>query len=199
MLDRTIPFYNTIMKCSDFRHRSVELPDDFSIVSYQDGYEKEWAKLEYAIGDFDSVTDAEQYFVNTYLQDPESFPNILFALNKNHDVIGSCIAWQDMQGPDRVSSLHWLVVQEQYQGKGLGRALCTAVMNIYAEHGTFPVYVHTQPWSWKAILLYLSLGFKLQKTDTFSNYENEYEEAMAELRDQVTESQYEMLQQSSED
>ena len=64
MLDRTIPFYNTIMKCSDFRHRSVELPDDFSIVSYQDGYEKEWAKLEYAIGDFDSVTDAEQYFVN---------------------------------------------------------------------------------------------------------------------------------------
>ena len=49
MLDRTIPFYNTIMKCSDYRYRDVKLPDGFSIVSYRDGYEKEWAKLEYAI------------------------------------------------------------------------------------------------------------------------------------------------------
>ena len=58
MLDRTIPFCNTIMKCSDYEYRNVELPDGFSVVSYQSGYEKEWAKLEYAIGDFDSVTEA---------------------------------------------------------------------------------------------------------------------------------------------
>jgi hypothetical protein len=51
-------------------------------------------------------------------------------------------------------------------------------MNIYAERQGLPVYIHTQPWSWKAILLYISLGFKLQKTDTFSYYENEYEKAM---------------------
>ena len=57
MLDRTIPFCNTIMKCSDYEYRNVELPDGFSVVSYQSGYEKEWAKLEYAIGDFDSVTE----------------------------------------------------------------------------------------------------------------------------------------------
>ena len=48
MLDRTIPFCNTIMKCSDYSPRPVELPDGFSIVSYQYGYENEWAKLEYA-------------------------------------------------------------------------------------------------------------------------------------------------------
>ena len=100
MLDRTIPFCNTIMKCSDYSHRNVELPDGFSIVPYQHEheYEKEWAKLEYAIGDFDSVTKAEKYFIETYLQKPEIFPNILFMLNKDHDVAGSCIAWQDMQG-----------------------------------------------------------------------------------------------------
>ena len=61
MLDRTIPFYNTIMKCSDYSLRHAELPDGFSIVTYQRGYEKEWAKLEYAIGDFDSVTEAENW------------------------------------------------------------------------------------------------------------------------------------------
>ncbi len=199
MLDRTIPFYNTIMKCSDYSPRHVELPDGFSIVSYQHGFEKEWAKLEYDIGDFDSLEAAEKYFVETYLQNSELFPNILFLLNRGHEIAGSCIAWHDMQGENSVSSLHWLVVQERYQGRGLGRALGTAVMNIYAERGALPVYIHTQPWSWKAVLLYFSLGFRLQKTDTFSHYENEYGKAMAELRKTVSEEQYELLLQSSEE
>ena len=199
MLDRTIPFCNTIMKCSDYEYRDVELPDGFSIVSYQPGFEREWAKLECAIGDFDSETEAEMYFVETYLQKAGLFPNILFAMNKANDIIGSCIAWQDMQGINSVSSLHWLVFDEQYQGNGLGRALATAVMNIYVKDEALPVYIHTQPWSWKAILLYISLGFRLQKTDTFSHYENEYEKAMTELRKIISAEQYELLQQSSEE
>ena len=199
MPDRTIPFYNTIMKCSEYICRNVDLPDGFSITSYQYGYEREWAKLENAIGDFGSVKEAEKYFTETYLQNPELIPNILFALNKDGDVVGSCIAWQDMQGINNVSSLHWLVVDERYQGIGLGRALCTAVMNIYVKHQGLPVYIHTQPWSWKAILLYLSLGFKLQKTDTFLHYENEYGKAITELRKIVSEEQYELLKQSSEE
>lgn len=199
MLDRTIPFCNTIMKCSDYSPRPVELPDGFSIVPYQNGYEKEWAKLEYAIGDFDSLEAAEKYFIETYLQNFKLCPNILFILNRGHGIVGSCIAWQDMQGENSVSSLHWLVVQEQYQGIGLGKALSTAVMNIYAERKALPVYIHTQPWSWKAILLYRSLGFRLQKTDTFSHYENEYGKAMTELRKIVSEDQYELLLRSSED
>ena len=187
------------MKCTDYRHRNVELPDGFSIVSYRDGYEKEWAKLEYAIGDFGSAAEAEEYFAETYLQDPELFPNILFIINKDRDTAGSCIAWRDTQGINRVSSLHWLVVDEQYQGIGLGRALATAVMNIYADQGALPVYIHTQPWSWKAILLYLSLGFKLQKTETFSHYENEYGKAMGALGKVVREDQYELMLHLSEE
>ena len=199
MLDRTIPFCNTIMKCSDYKYRNIELPDHFSVVSYQSGYEKEWAKLEYAVGDFGSVTEAEKYFVETYLQKSESYPNILFARNRENDIVGSCIAWQDMRGSDSVSSLHWLVVDERYQGIGLGRALATAVMNIYVKQNGLPVYIHTQPWSWKAILLYISLGFKLQKTDSFSHYENEYDKAMSELRKIVTAEKYELLKSSSEE
>ena len=198
MLDRTIPFYNTILKCSDYRFKEVELPDGFSIVSYQLGFEKKWARLECSIGDFGSLEKAEQYFTDTYLQNPDLYPQILFAVDKDNGVAGSCIAWQDPKGESRVSSLHWLVVDEQYQGIGLGRALSTSVMNIYAGQEALPVYIHTQPWSWKAILLYLSLGFKLQKTDTFSHYENEYDKAMTELRKVVSEEQYELMLQLSE-
>lgn len=155
--------------------------------------------MEYAIGDFDSAAEAEKYFAEAYLQKAESLANILFAMNGDHDIVGSCIAWQDMRGENSVSSLHWLVVDERYHRLGLGRALGTAVMNIYARHQGLPVYIHTQPWSWKAILLYTSLGFKLQKTDTFSHYENEYEKAMTELGKIVTAEQYERLKQLSEE
>lgn len=199
MLDRTIPFYNTILKCSDYRNKEIVLPEGFSLVSYRSGYEKEWAKLEYSIEDFGSIEEAEEYFVETYLQDPNLLTNILFALNKDNDVVGSCIAWKDRKDDKLVSSLHWLVVDEKYQGMGIGRALSTAVMNIYEENDALPVYIHTQPWSWKAILLYISLGFKLQKKDSFSHYENEYSKAMAELSKVLTKEQYELLLNSSED
>ena len=89
-------------------------------------------------------------------------------------------------------------MNEEYQGRGLGKALCYATMNCFKEQENLPVYIHTQPWSWKAIFLYLSIGFKLQKTDTFSHYENEYYQAMAELKKIVSEKQFELLQEFSE-
>jgi len=198
MLDRTIPFYNTILKCNRYQRRDVTLPKGFSIVPYKRGYEKAWAELEYSIGDFDSLEDAENFFITTYLQNQELLSNILFLVNEDKSVVGSCIAWQDKRKDDFVSSLHWLVVDERYHNLGLGKALCYAVMNLFEKQGNFPVYIHTQPWSWKAIFLYLSLGFKLQQTDTFSHYVNEYWEAIAELKKIVTVEQFLFLQESSE-
>ena len=71
-------------------------------------------------------------------------------------------------------------------------------MNIFKDQKNLPVYIHTQPWSWKAIFLYLSIGFKLQKTDTFSHYENEYYKAMTAFKQVVTSEQFELLQELSE-
>lgn len=199
MLDRTIPFYNTILRCDHYTRKDVILPDGFSVATYKSGYEKQWAELEYSIGDFDSPEEAESYFTSTYLQNQNLTDRILFLLNEDNDVIGSCIAWNDLRGNSSVSSLHWLVVDDKYQGLGLGKALCVSVLNIYAEQSGFPVYIHTQPWSWKAIFLYLSLGFRLQKSDTFSHYRNEYNEAMSALRNVVTEKQFLSLRELSDD
>jgi len=198
MTDKTIPFYNIILRCDYYRHQTVVLPKGFFIVPYQCGFEKEWAKLEYAIGDFVSLAEAENYFISTYLQNRDLFENILFLVNEENAVVGSCIAWTDRHGDVAVSSLHWLVVAEEYQGMGLGKALCVAVMNIFEKRGGIPVYIHTQPWSRKAIFLYLSLGFRLQKKDTFAHYENEYDKAMSALKRIVTEKQFEVLSALSE-
>ena len=198
MLDRNIPFYNVILRCDSYTSSQVTLPDGFSVVPYRDGFEKGWAQMEYAVGDFDSEQQAEHYFVSTYLPDRAKRENCLFLLNAEGRVIGSCIAWRDTRGAATVSSLHWLVVDEAYQGKGLGKALCLAVMELFAKQGGTPVYIHTQPWSWRAILLYISVGFRLQRTDTFSRYENQYGKAMEVLKSVVPDELFEKLIKSSD-
>ena len=197
MLDRMIPFYNTILRCDHYLAKDTALPESYSVVTYKPGYEKAWAELEYSIGDFDSAGEAEEYFVSTYLKDTDKTDNILFLKDAEDKIIGSCIAWQDDRNGALVSSLHWLIVDENHQGMGLGKALCCAVMNIYAGKGAFPVYIHTQPWSWKAILLYVSLGFKLQKNDTFSHYVNQHDDAMRTLKEQLSDEQFVLLEKNS--
>ena len=162
---------------------------------YQSGDEQKWAQLEYEIGDFDSAEEAEQYFISTYCSNKtlDVAKRCVFAVNEKNEIVGSCIAWKDLRGDELVASLHWLVVSTQHQGKGIGKALCQKVMQIFLEKDEFPVYIHTQPWSYKAILLYIRQGFKIQKTDTFSQYENQFDLAMNTLKKVLPENHYEEL------
>ncbi len=197
MLNRTIPFYNTILRCDEYHPQQIKLPDGYTIVPYKNGFEVDWARLEYVLGDFPSVEEAMQYFVEKY-PGRGNDDNLLFLLNHKGQVVGSCIAWSDIRQGKNVNSLHWLVVDEQYQGKGLGRALCCETMNRFYQRDKKMVYIHTQPWSWKAILLYISLGFRLQKTDTFAAYANQYNDAMKTLQGVLPASQYHLLELASD-
>ena len=117
----------------------------------------------------------------------------VFVVNEKNEIVGSCIAWKELRNDILVASLHWLVVSPQYQGKGIGKALCQKVMQIFVVNDEFPVYIHTQPWSYKAIILYVRQGFKIQKTDSFSQYENQFNFAMNTLKKILPENQYEEL------
>lgn len=180
MLDRTIPFYNLILRCSRPNFSTPHLDETFHLRMYQPGDERSWAKLEYEIGDFASPAEAETYFRSTYLSQTNLAieKRCVFAVNKANEI---------------VSSLHWLVVSPAYRRKGIGKALCQKVLDIFFENRAFPVYIHTQPWSYAAILLYIQQGFRLQKTDTFSRYENQFSLAMDTLKNVLSKSQYDEL------
>ena len=195
MLDRTIPFYNTILRCDRYLNAEPALQNGYEFRMYQSGDEQKWAQLEYEIGDFDSAEEAEQYFISTYCSNKtlDVAKRCVFAVNEKNEIVGSCIAWKDLRGDELVASLHWLVVSTQHQGKGIGKALWQKVMQILLEKDEFPVYIHTQPWSYKAILLYIRQGFKIQKTDTFSQYENQFDLAMNTLKKVLPENHYEEL------
>ena len=198
MLDRRIPFYNVILKCENYRETEIVLPERYHLRNYRTGDEKAWAKLEFEIGDFASVNEAEEYFISQYGQNADDLrEQCFFVIDEQEYVVGSCIAWKDSRGTDMVASLHWLVVSPSHQGKKLGKALCQRVMKVFREKNDFPVYIHTQPWSYIAILLYVRQGFKLQMTDTFSHYENQYALAMNTLKKILTVPQYNELVSNS--
>ncbi len=92
-----------------------------------------------------------------------------------------------------IGSLHWLIVSPEYQGTGIGKALCRKVMQIFSENQENTIYIHTQPWSYKAIILYIHQGFKIQKSDSFSHYENQFDLAMNTLKEILPKEQYEEI------
>lgn len=211
MLDRTIPFYNTILRLDSYtqtKDNACTLPEGIVIRGYRPGDEEGWAALHTETGDFASITEAKQYFLNTYAHDTVYLSRraMFAAERKTNRIIGTCTAWRDCAKPSvhsqtpYVSSLHWLAVTESMQHCGIGKALCQAVLDRFAQDSDigFPVYIHTQPWSYRAILLYASLGFRLQKTDTFAAYENQYGDAIRTLQTLLPPEQFRFLSENSQ-
>ncbi len=195
MLDRTIPFYNVIMRCDRILPMEVKTPQGYLLRSYQPGDEAAWAALHCATGDFAASDEAVAYFLEKYASD---LSRVWFAVSGDGEVCGTCTAWTDDRSGQLVRSVHWLAVAQAHQGKGVGKALCRQVLKIMRrEDNASPVYLHTQPWSWKAILLYVKLGFKLQRSDTFAAYINQYDAAMETLQKVITPEQYALLERNA--
>ena len=193
MIDRTIPYYHIIMRCDRVLPMEVKLPEGYAIRTYQPGDEDAWADLMCAVGEQTSPADARAEFVRRYLADMSRADRLFFAVDAEGAVVGTAIAWDD-----GLRVLHWLAVHPDHQRRGLGKALCQTALRLFRrEDNALPVYLHTQPWSWKAILLYIKLGFKLQPLDTIYNYENQYAQAMETLRAIVTPEQYAKMEAAS--
>lgn len=183
MLDRTIPFKNVILRCDAFSLREPVLPQGFEFRFYQPGDEDGWARLEWEIGDFCDIPSARRYFLESYGHRPRDLgERCLFVTGPRGEIAATCMAWYETEGDKRVFFLNWLAASPAHQNKGLGKAVFLRAMQIFRQRRELPVYIHTQPWSHKAILLYTNYGFRLMKRDTFCGYPNEYGQALAVLR-----------------
>lgn len=198
MLDRTIPYYDIIMRCDRILPMEIKLPEGYAIRTYQPGDEAAWAALMCAVGEQTDLVDAKAEFTRRYLADETLTNRIFFAVDAERTIVGTAIAWEHDPRGMNVRALHWVAVHPAHQRKGLGKALCQTCLRLFRrEDNALPVYLHTQPWSWKAILLYIKLGFKLQPKDTFCNHQNQYAQAMATLKSIVTPEQYAKMEANS--
>lgn len=200
MIDKTIEYRNVIMRCDRIEKSAyVGLHNNYCVEKYSDGMENVWTHIQKSVGEFADDTDEEvqSYFVNRY--DNEKLRNRCIFLKNLHTgkYIGTCIAWEEKCDEKTVPVLHWLAVSDEYTGNGIARMIITQIMKIFEVQGNYPIYLHTQPWSYKAIKLYNDFGFNVCKKDRFCDAENEFELAMPVLKQIMNEEAYIRLLESS--
>ena len=100
----------------------------------------------------------DAYFERVYAPHGNAFyERFLLAREPEGAIVGSCFAWPAY---GRVSTIHWFKLLKGYYGRGNCRGLLIDVMQGITSED-YPVCLHTQPESYRAIKLYSDFGFCL--------------------------------------
>ena len=76
--------------------------------------------------------------------------------------------------------VHWVAVNPEYQGLGLGKALISHVIeHMIKLEGDVDFYLHTQTWSYKAVDIYTLNGFQAsEESQLYKERRNNFKKAM---------------------
>ncbi|MBP2018997.1 GNAT superfamily N-acetyltransferase [Symbiobacterium terraclitae] len=146
---------------------------------------------------FDDPVGAERhssymtaFYENVYARKGDLFfHKCLFVCDAADRPVATCFAWKAY---DRVTTIHWLKVRKEYEGMGIGRALLSVVMQ-GLQPDDFPVFLHTQPGSYRAIKLYTDFGFHLLSDPVIGTRRNDLEQCLPILKPYMPEEAYQAL------
>lgn len=188
-----IPDLNLFMMCKALNRLALRpLPDGVSVRPCRPDELDIWKAIH-----FDDPAAREQYksymgeyFDNVYAKEGDLFfRKCLFACDEKDAPIGTCFVWKAY---GRVNTIHWYKVLPSHEGKGIGRALLSEVMKDLPKK-EYPVYLHTQPSSYRAIKLYTDFGFALI-TDPMVGYrENHLERCLPILKEYMPQKDFDSL------
>lgn len=150
---------------------------------YEPGDRKMWSELETSVDEFPTVAAGEAYFDRDFMPHEDQLPSrMMFVLAPDGTPAGTCTAWYT---PDGDSMAHWMSVLPAHQGHGLSRSMMQWVLYWYRIHEPGKdVYLKTQTWSYKAIGLYLRMGYRaVAETCPILASANQYSAAKEVLKD----------------
>lgn len=182
MEENEIPDLNVFMMCEKINKDAYkELPAGYKIRKLKRTELKLWFGFP-----FDEPKDKVAYlgFMQTFYdnvykkREDEFFNRCLVVCNKENKPIGTCFAWKAYE---KFWTIHWYKINKECENKGLGRALLTEVMKSVPEN-ELPIYLHTQPGSFRAIKIYSDFGFKILKDKEIGNRANNIKHAKKYLK-----------------
>lgn len=195
MLDKSIPYHDIIMgfQAGTPLPQPV-LPTGYSFRFFREGDERHWARLETKVLEFPNEQEALEYFTRDYLPNlPELKRRLVFVVDTQDLPVATANAWFADTQVGYQASLHWVCVDPDCQGLGLGKAVVLRALQVFEE--TDPgedIYLHTQTWSHVAVRMYRKLGFYVVKSQPLGINtngpqgahlcKNEYAEAMEVLK-----------------
>lgn len=163
MLDKSVKHLGVVMiRNNNGGYLKYRLPEGFTFVTFQEGDELEWAKIETSVEEFIGIDKALEHFKKEFGNQYEKVKErCIFIKDKHGQKIATAMAWEGQLQNSELPRVHWVAVKKDYQGIGLSKALITKILDLYKELGEKRnVYLTTQTWSYKAINIYKKFGFK---------------------------------------
>lgn len=190
MLDRSIEFHSIIMKNPNHSAPVLpEIPDGFSLRFYEKGDENAWAEIQVAVTEFENKEEALKCYDYYWQYMEELKKRQLFIIeNATGKAVSTATAWYMEKEGHPIGVVHGFSCLPQYQSKGLGKIAAAYMMDCYDRlMPGCPVWLDTQTWSYKAIGIYMDLGFVPMKKATYSEVPNEFDEAVRVLNGKMRE------------
>lgn len=178
MKEEEIPDKNIFMMCEALNRNSLtELPASYSIRSCRPDELGIWKTMPFDDADLAKEYEGfmSDYFTTDYGGKEELFfAKTLFVCDRQDKPIATCLSWKAY---NEFNTIQWFKVLKEYEGQGIGRALLSIIMQ-KLEMRDYPVYLHTQPSSFRAIKLYSDFGFSLLSGDNFGIRKNDLDECL---------------------
>lgn len=183
MKEEEIPDKNIFMMCEALNRNSLtELPASYSIRSCRPDELGIWKTMPFDDADLAKEYEGfmSDYFTTTYGGKEELFfAKTLFVCDRQDKPIATCLSWKAY---NEFNTIQWFKVLKGYEGQGIGRALLSIIMQ-ELEMRDYPVYLHTQPSSFRAIKLYSDFGFSLLSGNNFGIRKNDLDECLPILKE----------------
>ncbi|HSL28065.1 MAG TPA: GNAT family N-acetyltransferase [Anaerolineales bacterium] len=193
MREEDIPDYNIFMMCERLNHHALtDLSTDYYFRNCRQDELELWKAFPF---DSDIVPVEYEAFMNqiindTYCGDMDTFfKNTIFVCNKEGRPVATCSYWKAY---GKINTIHWLKTRKAYEGEGIGRAVLSAIMRRF-DSTDYPIYLHTQPGSFRAIKLYSDFGFHLLRGGRLGTRMNELEKCLPILEEFMPNTDFEQL------
>jgi ribosomal protein S18 acetylase RimI-like enzyme len=163
------------------------------------GDEIAWAEIETEVGEFDSIQEGLDCF-KFYLSNIEELKKRQwFAVAPNGEIAATATAWRSKSADGSIPVVHALGCKPKFQGKGLGKAVAIKMLETFNQlDPKKDIWLDTQTWSYKAIGLYMDLGFLPLKKAVYNSVNNEYEQALSVLNTKMNPKQYKRFMENAE-
>jgi ribosomal protein S18 acetylase RimI-like enzyme len=193
MKEEEIPDKNIFMMCEALnRNALTELPANYAIRNCRPDELDIWKTMPFDDADLAKEYEGfmSDYFTTTYGgQEELFFAKTLFVCDRQNKPVATCLIWKAY---NEFNTIQWFKVLQGYEGQGIGRALLSIVMQQLEPHD-YPVYLHTQPSSFRAIKLYSDFGFSLLAGDKFGIRDNDLDECLPILAEFIPKEYFQKL------
>ena len=196
VMSGAIPSKDLFMMCPALNHSALRaLPPGFHFRMCRRDELEVWKEM---LLDFPHTPEIHEeymqamtdYYNDVYARNPDLFfQNCLLVCDENDTPIGRGFIWKAY---DKINTVHWYKVFKDYENRGIGRAILTAIMKDLTDED-YPVYMHTHPSSFRAIKLYSDFGFCLISNPVIGNKNNDLEECLPILEKFMPKSDFEKL------